>query len=67
MNEPVATKTDIYKEALEYQRIGNDAVRKAQEENHRLGLPNVYSRNGKLIYEMPDGQVVVKDIPSRSE
>jgi hypothetical protein len=56
-----------YEQAVEILRIGNNAVRKAREENHRLGLPNVYSRNGKLIYEMPDGQIIVKDIPSRSE
>ncbi len=43
-------------------RIGNRAVRQAQEENHRLGLPNIYSRNGKIVYEMPNGEIIVKDI-----
>lgn len=57
----------IYRRMDEIVRIGNNAVRKTQEENRRLGLPNVYSRNGKLIYEMPDGQIIVKDLPSRSE
>ena len=42
-------------------RIGNRAVREAQAENHRLGLPNIYSRNGKIIYEMPDGEIIVKE------
>ena len=42
-------------------RIGNRSVRQAQEENHRLGLPDIYSRNGKIIYEMPDGEIIVKD------
>ena len=42
-------------------RIGNRAVRQAQEENHRLGLPNIYSRNGKIIYEMPDGNIIIKE------
>ncbi len=56
-----------YEQAADVVRVGNNAVRKAQEENHRLGLPNVYSRNGKLIFEMPDGQIIVKEIPSRSE
>lgn len=47
--------------ALEIQRIGNLAMSSAQKENRRLGLPNIYSRNGKLIYEMPDGKIVVKE------
>ena len=57
----------VYERMAEIVRIGNNAVRKAQEENRRLGLPNVYSRNGKLIYEMPDGEIIVKDIPSQPE
>lgn len=36
-------------------RIGNRAVRKAQEENRRKGIPNVYSIHGKMIFELPDG------------
>jgi hypothetical protein len=51
---------ETYEKALDFQRIGNLAVRKAQAENHRLGLPNVYSRNGQIIFEMPDGEIVVK-------
>lgn len=49
-----------YEWMAEIVRIGNRAVRQAQEENHRLGLPNIYSRNGKIIYEMPDGEIIVK-------
>jgi hypothetical protein len=45
---------------LDFQRIGNLAVQKAQAENRRLGLPNVYSRNGKIIFEMPNGEIIVK-------
>ncbi len=61
MKQKVKLKVGTYEKALEYQRIGNRAVRQAQEENHRLGLPNIYSRNGKIIYEMPDGKLIVKD------
>lgn len=52
---------ETYKKAAEFVRIGNRAVREAQAENHRLGLPNIYSRNGKIVYEMPDGEIIVKD------
>jgi len=42
-------------------RIGNRAVRKAQEENRRLGIPNVYSINGTLLYELPDGTLTTEN------
>ncbi len=34
---------------IKYLKIGNDAVRKAQEENRRLGIPNWYSINGVIV------------------
>ncbi len=34
---------------LKIVQIGNDAVRKAQEENRRLGIPNWYSINGVIV------------------
>lgn len=43
------TNEEILRENLEYQRIGNRAVHKAQEENRRLGIPNWYSINGKIV------------------
>ena len=30
-------------------------VHMAQEENRRLGIPNVYVLNGKLVWQLPDG------------
>lgn len=52
---------ETYEQTIEIIRIGNRAVREAQAENHRLGLPNIYSRNGKIIYEMPNGEIIVKE------
>jgi hypothetical protein len=46
----------------EITRLYNRGVSKAQAENRRLGLPNVFSRNGRLIYEMPDGSIRTKKI-----
>ena len=37
------------REMLKNQRIANCAVHKAQEENRKLGIPNWYSINGKII------------------
>lgn len=61
-NDKNKISSEAYKKMTEFVRIGNRGVRRAQEENHRLGLPNIYSRNGKIIYEMPDGEIFVKDI-----
>ena len=38
-------------------RIISKAVHLAQEENWRLGIPNVYVLNGKLVWQLPDGTV----------
>ena len=52
---------ETYERMSEFVCIGNRGVREAQAENHRLGLPNIYSLSGKIIYEMPDGEIIVKD------
>jgi hypothetical protein len=58
-------KRGISKEALEdfaeIQRIGTEAVKRAQAENRRLGIPNAYSRNGTLYFELPDGTITQED------
>lgn len=58
-DQPLNLKT--YRQAAEFLRIGNRAVRKAQEESRRLGVPNVYSHNGTLYYELPDGRLTTVD------
>src|SRR5262249_47629148 len=57
-NEPLPV--EIYRNAAELQRIGNRAVHEAQEESRRLGVPNVYSLNGKVYYELPNGEITDK-------
>lgn len=56
-----ALKIETYRDSIEFQRIGNRAVHAAQEENRRLGIPNVYSRNGKLYFELPNGEITQKN------
>jgi hypothetical protein len=60
-NEKGKISADTYQRMAEFVRIGNRAVRQAQEENHRLGLPNVYWRSGRIVYEMPNGEIIVKE------
>jgi CMP-N-acetylneuraminic acid synthetase len=61
MSKPRSLGVDIYREAAELQRIGNRAVRKAQEESRRRNVPNVYSHNGMIYYELPDGRLTTVD------
>ena len=51
---------ETYKWAREMLRIGNRAVKRAQEENREKGIPNVYDINGHLYYELPNGELTRK-------
>ncbi len=42
---------------FEMLQIANKAVAKAQEKNRKLGIPNVYAKNGKPIFVLPNGKV----------
>jgi len=42
-------------------RIGRRATQKAQEDSRRMGIPNVYSINGQLYYELPSGELTTED------
>lgn len=48
---------DTYKQARKFLEIGNRAVKRAQEENRKKGIPNVYSFNGHIYYELPNGEL----------
>ncbi len=45
----------------EIRKIGNRAVRKAQADNHAKGLPNVYSKNGVIYWQLPDGTITMQN------
>lgn len=42
-------------------RIFGQAVREAQEESRRMGVPNVYTINGIIHYELPNGELTTED------
>lgn len=52
---------ETYKQARELLKIGNRAAKKAQEENRKKGIPNVYDINGHLYYELPNGELTKED------
>ena len=58
---------ETYKQALEFLRIGNRAVKRAQEENRKKGIPNVYSFNGHIYYELPNGELTKEDPLAKEE
>jgi hypothetical protein len=50
-----ALSDEALRKGEEIDRIGNQGVQAAQEKNRQLGIPNVYSINGVLYWELPDG------------
>ncbi len=61
MHQDKSDSVDIHKQTLELLRIGNRAVKRAQEENRKKGIPNVYDFNGHLYYELPNGELTKED------
>ncbi len=49
MNNHQSLSLQLFIQAAEFKRIGNRAIRQAQAENRRLGMENVFYRNG-IIY-----------------
>ena len=41
-------------------KLGNRAVKKAQEKKKKNGIPNVYCINGKIIFELPNGELTTQ-------
>jgi hypothetical protein len=44
---------------INLEAIFNTAVRKAVDENKRMGLPNVFCVNGTEVFQLPNGDVVM--------
>ncbi len=47
---------------LTIMKIGNQAVKKAQKDSLKKGIPNVYSKNKRLYFQLPDG-TITEEIP----
>ena len=43
------------------QQIGNNAVREAQRKSLENGIPNAYSKNGVLYFQLPDGTITMEN------
>ncbi len=51
------TKLERLEQAIRFTRIGNRAIKRAQEESRRLNVPNVFLHNGVLLYEKQNGEL----------
>jgi hypothetical protein len=60
MNDHQLT-ADMNRKFAEIVRVGKEAVAEAQEESRRLGVPNVYSFNGVILYEWPNCELRRED------
>lgn len=49
INSDATISDKTLRKSIEFQRIGNRAVHKAQEENRALGIPNWYSIGGEIV------------------
>ena len=58
---------EVYRTAALFQRVMNRAIHEAQEAARQEGVPNVYSFNGILHWELPDGSLTTVDPSSRVE
>ncbi|MDO9578807.1 MAG: hypothetical protein Q7J16_13070 [Candidatus Cloacimonadales bacterium] len=51
-------KITSYELLLEMTKIFQRAVKRVQKSHKENGLPNVYSKNGEIVWELPDGSYV---------
>lgn len=49
------------------QKIANDATREAQKKSLENGIPNSYSKNGVIYYQLPDGTITMDDPFAKGE
>lgn len=53
--------SEFYERSADLRRIGNRAVREAQAESRRLGFANVFSRGGRIYFELPSGEITTRN------
>lgn len=57
ISQPNRISKETFERTDELIRLSADAVREAQEDSRAEGVPNVYSINGRIYREGPDGLV----------
>ncbi|WP_425397586.1 hypothetical protein [Aeoliella sp.] len=67
MNGNSVLSAETYAKIDDFMRIARTAVVKAQQESRRRGVPNVYSINGRIYYELPNGELSLEDPYPKSQ
>lgn len=49
--------SDLYLEMTDIIRIGNAAVKEAKDENRKLGIPEIFWKNGVIYYVLNSGKI----------
>lgn len=60
MEKESINNPDLHRLGTLIEIIGNDAVIHAQLENKKRKIPTVYSIDGKIYYELPDGKITTE-------
>ena len=60
METMTKVKSSDIKEAADIAKIGKRAVNVVKNENRKKGIPIVFSEDGTVFYELPDGTVTSK-------
>lgn len=50
-------RQQLLEDMVRFKKIGTRAVSLAIEENRLRGVPSAFSRDGSILYEMPDGSI----------
>jgi len=61
MTDRAALDPATYSRVDDFLRIASSAVAKAQAESREQGVPNVYSIDGRIYFELPSGELSVAD------
>lgn len=56
-NNSLEKNIELIKLGQQIISIGNKAIKTIQKENKKKGIPLVYSVDGKIFYELPNGRV----------
>ncbi|HHE38368.1 MAG TPA: hypothetical protein ENL20_07320 [Candidatus Cloacimonetes bacterium] len=54
-------KIENYELLIEMTKVFQKAIKKAQQSHRDKGIPNVYSKNGRIVWELPDGSYINKN------
>ena len=61
MSDHSVLDSATYSRIDNFLRIATSAVAKAQADSRQRGVPNVYSINGRLYFELPSGELSMVD------